>query len=82
MYKEKTIEGKSLRAELLAKIENGLVEKKIESKEHSDNMMKLAQEFGVHLQLDNDEIESLVLLARLHDIGKITLSKEILLKND
>lgn len=43
-------------------------------------MTKLASDFGESLKLSNSKLNHLSLLSTLHDIGKITISEEILKK--
>ena len=50
------------------------------TKEHSDRVAEYAKLFGAHLELDEDELKTLVLAADFHDIGKIGISDSILLK--
>ena len=50
------------------------------TKEHSDRVAEYAKLFGIHLQLNEDELKTLVLAADFHDIGKIGISDAVLLK--
>lgn len=50
------------------------------TKEHSDRVAEYAKLFGTHLELDEDELKTLVLAADFHDIGKIGISDAVLLK--
>jgi hypothetical protein len=47
---------------------------------HSHNVMKLAEEMGRRLELDEAALAEISLAARLHDIGKIGVPDAILLK--
>lgn len=80
MYREKLTEGKSMRSNLVSTLEKTLVEKSYETEEHGKNMKELASSFGEFLGLSKDQVHSLTLLARLHDIGKISVNNEILNK--
>lgn len=80
MYREKLQEGKSMRNGLITALENTLLEKSNESAEHTLNMISLAEKFSKKLNLNQDDSNTLTLLARLHDIGKIVISDEILRK--
>lgn len=51
------------------------------TKEHSDRVAKYAEVFGKYLELDEEELKTLVLAADFHDIGKIGISDAVLLKN-
>ncbi len=78
MYKEKLQEGRTMRENLIDSLENTLLSKSNEKKEHNENMIKLSEKFAIKLSLDNDSTKTLTLLARFHDIGKIAIDKEIL----
>ena len=80
MYREKLQEGKSMRNSLISALENTLLEKSNESAEHTANMINIAEKFALKLNLDQDDSNTLTLLARLHDIGKIAISDDILRK--
>ena len=49
-------------------------------KDHSENVAKLAKKIGGKLGLDNKKIQALSIAALLHDIGKIGVPDNILLK--
>lgn len=53
-----------------------------ETEEHTWRMQSLAMEMGELLHLSEMELEHLSLLVPLHDIGKITIDQEILLKEE
>jgi len=80
MYREKMAEGKSMRSNLIATLEHTIIEKSYETESHSKNMMSIAENFGAYLNLSQDDLNSLSLLARLHDIGKISVSNALLNK--
>lgn len=82
MYREKLQEGKSMRNDLLLTLENTLIEKSNETEQHATNMRDITNRFAQKLQISQDHIHSLNLLARLHDIGKIAVSDVILYKTD
>ncbi len=82
MYREKLQDGKSMRNSLISALENTLYEKSNESEAHTKNMIQIAEKFAHTLNLDQDDSNTLTLLARLHDIGKIAISDEILQKTE
>lgn len=65
---------------IINSIKNKLYKNKYESKEHYKRLITLCRQIGEALNLDKNDIENLVLLADLHDLGKIGLEKELLLK--
>ncbi len=80
MNKFKMEKGNTNRSQLLNSFEKILDEKEIESKEHSRNMSVLAERFGRILKLNKETINSLFLVARLHDLGKVGVDQAILNK--
>ena len=50
------------------------------TKEHSDRVAKYAEMFGTYLELEENELKTLILAADFHDIGKIGISDAVLLK--
>lgn len=48
--------------------------------DHCDRLMKLSKEFGKHLGLDEKQLHALDRASILHDVGKIGIPDEILLK--
>lgn len=60
---------------------NSLGSQSGETSEHARRMTELSRKIGEKLNLPAAEIRRLYLLANLHDIGKITIPKEILNKN-
>ncbi|SDC74381.1 MULTISPECIES: HD-GYP domain-containing protein [unclassified Candidatus Frackibacter] len=48
---------------------------------HASRMVDLAKKFGKELELTEQQIERLALLAKFHDIGKFTVEKTILIKD-
>lgn len=80
MYRNKLLESKSIRNSIIASLETTLHEKTFETREHAHRMQQLSLQFGRALMLPVNEIERLVLLAKLHDIGKIGIPDDILNK--
>lgn len=69
------------RYKYLETLKNMLFEKNYESNEHVTRMQSIAIRFAKYINLDENEVNSLVLSAVLHDIGKVGVSQEILSKN-
>lgn len=80
MYQTKLLESKSTKNRIIQSLLNTLSVKSFETKEHGIRMSNLAIDLGKTLELSSDELNRLSLLATLHDIGKITIAKEILTK--
>ncbi|WP_255666892.1 HD-GYP domain-containing protein [Halanaerobium polyolivorans] len=80
MYQNKLSESKSSKNKIVKSLLNSLSAKSNETREHAERMNKLAVRFGSKLKLTYAEINRLSLLASMHDIGKTTISEEILTK--
>ena len=80
MYKNKLMSGKSIRNSIITSLKTTLYENSFETEEHSGRMTQLCKKFGEVLELPKSKIEELVVLAALHDIGKVAIPDEILSK--
>ncbi|HRX22477.1 MAG TPA: diguanylate cyclase, partial [Syntrophomonadaceae bacterium] len=80
MYRNKLLENKSTRNAIITSLETSLHEKTMETREHAQRIQNMCIQFGRALDLPANEIDRLVLLARLHDIGKIGIADDILNK--
>ena len=81
MYKNKLSKSKSAKNKIIQNLLNTLETKSSETKDHALRMEKLALNLGKKIDLSNSELNRLSLLASLHDIGKNTISKNILNKS-
>ncbi|MGM0409551.1 MAG: diguanylate cyclase domain-containing protein [Bacillota bacterium] len=80
MYKNKLTESKSAKNKLLKNLLSTLGAKSDETEEHAVRMTHLAFQLGERIGLNDEELNNLSLLATLHDIGKVSISEEILTK--
>jgi len=80
MYKRKLAESKKIRQSIIRFLIDKLREITYESDKHIEEMEELAKKFGKVLSLSGRDLENLILTVRLHDIGMITVPKEILNK--
>lgn len=80
MYKNKLSKSKSAKNKIIQNLLNTLAAKSSETKQHAVRIDNLAHELGKKINLSNSELNRLSLLATLHDIGKTTISKNILNK--
>jgi len=80
MYKNKLTESKSAKNKLVKNLLSTLGAKSDETEEHALRLTKLAQKLGEKVGLSDEQLNNLSLLATLHDIGKVTISKKILNK--
>ena len=80
MYRQKLMEGSSIRSAILASLTSTLREKSFETEEHAERTRKLAIGIGKKLNLSESRLAALSLMATLHDIGKIATPDYILTK--
>lgn len=80
MYKNKTVEGKSMRNRAIHGIYQTLIEKHPIENAHAERVSAFAEKIGLAIGLRKEAIKELKLAALLHDIGKITIPDAILNK--
>lgn len=80
MYRHKLLENRSVRSDVIAFLEKTLFESSFETREHAQRLVLLSRLVGIEIGLSDNEMEQLNLLSRLHDIGKIAISDNILMK--
>lgn len=80
MYRNKLLEGNSLRNSIISSLEQSLHERTHETREHARRMQDISVAFARVLDLPFNEVERLILLAKLHDIGKIGIPDHLLIK--
>jgi len=81
MYKSKLFESQSVRSSIISSLERAVREKTHEKEDHIRRLQELALRMGRRLKLSDSQLDELMLLAALHDIGKIAISENILMKN-
>ena len=80
MFKRKLIEGGSVASSIISSLERTLSEKSHETEQHAKRMDNFARALGKNIGLTENILNNLSLLASLHDIGKVAITEEILLK--
>lgn len=80
MYHQKLLDGKSYRNAIIHALLGTLFEKSIETEEHAVRLETFCRSMGNSLGLSSKEMDELALLAILHDIGKVSISPNILQK--
>lgn len=80
MYSHKLTNADSSRNALVASLQRTLSEKSYETEEHARNLEKLARQLGERVGLNAAELNTLALIALLHDIGKVAVPERILEK--
>ncbi len=80
LYRQKLLEERSVRSSIVFSLQKSLEEKNMETEKHTERLINYALQIGRTLKLSMDELYELELVTKLHDIGKIGISEEILLK--
>lgn len=80
MYKRKLLDRNSSHSALLSSIKSTMYAKSEETEQHAERLQRLARLLGARLNLSDNELDELSLLATLHDIGKVGISDKILKK--
>lgn len=80
MYRRKLLEKQSMHNDYLTYIKTTMLEKSNETEEHAERLVMLSKRLGEEMGLSEDEMDELELVATLHDIGKISIDKNILAK--
>ena len=82
MYKEKLNLRKSFAQDTISNLIRSLQKKSIKEKTHSETVAKLCSDMGKAMGLPENEVKKLSEAGYLHDIGKVALDEEILLKDE
>lgn len=82
LYRQKFLKSKSIRSSVILSLNQSLHEKNVETEQHTNRLVSYAIQIGKRLGLTTAELDELQLVTKLHDIGKIAISEEILLKKD
>ena len=80
MYRNKLLKSKSTHSTIILWLLKRLRERTVEPVERSLRLQELCIKLGRELKLAPQAIGDLSLLARLHDLGKVTMADEILAK--
>jgi len=80
MYRNKLLQNKSTRSYFLSSLEKTLWSRSHETEEHCGRIKDMAVRIGEVVGLPASDMDSLRLLAALHDIGKIAIPNSILEK--
>jgi len=80
MRRRKLLERKSVRSDLVSSIKATMLEKSNETVDHAERLVKLSKAIGKKLKLSDDNIFELELATTLHDIGKMSIDQQILMK--
>ena len=80
MYRHKLIERNSYHSAFVNSLKISLFERSSETQEHANRLLDLSRKIAKEMNLGAEQTDKLELLATLHDIGKISIDKSILIK--
>ena len=80
VYRQKLLQKNSFNSSMMYSLQTGLQTKSLETEEHTERVLKHSLVIGERLSLPMSVMDELTIVAKLHDIGKIGISEEILLK--
>ena len=80
VYRKKLLQKKSVKNSILTSLKEGLNVKSGETESHTARVAESAVKVGAMLDLEMSQLDELKIAADLHDIGKIGISEDILLK--
>lgn len=80
VYRDKLLSSRAGRGFMINSLQESLAQKHPQTEEHTTRVVEYAKRLGARLSLSNDQLNELILLAKLHDIGKIGIPDEILLR--
>ena len=80
IHKNKIVYGQGTRSAAIESIFSTLTNKYAYEKTHSQRVAKYSRLIGEHFKLREDELNELELAGRLHDIGKIAINDDIIMK--
>lgn len=80
LYQKKMMNKNSVRSSIIESLRKSLSESDFETEEHAERTKNMAVKLGRALGLSDDEQSKISLLAILHDIGKMAIPHEVLVK--
>lgn len=80
VYRHKLLQKKSIKSSILDSLVKTLEEKNMETEQHTERVVEYATALGKQLNFKSSELDELTIATRLHDIGKIGINEDILMK--
>ncbi len=81
MRQNKQNDKRDVRNAIITSLQKTLEERTFETRKHTERMQYLAEKLGRRLKLQEEDMENLKLLCLLHDIGKIGIPDNLLMKS-
>ncbi|NLJ55731.1 MAG: diguanylate cyclase [Firmicutes bacterium] len=80
MYSDKLLHTQNHKKDVIASLMSVLLKKSTETEEHARRLKIMCRKMGEIMGLSTQQLEKLELLAMLHDIGKVAIEQDILIK--
>jgi diguanylate cyclase (GGDEF)-like protein/PAS domain S-box-containing protein len=80
MYRHKMMNQQSTHSRIISSLGKALEERDYETAEHVKRMKSMATDLGAAINLPEEILDEVALLAALHDIGKISIADDIIFK--
>ncbi len=80
MYNDKFLNAQSYKTSVISSLKSALLRISMETEEHAERLKVICRKIGERMELSPRQLDDLELLAMLHDIGKVAIKKEILMK--
>lgn len=80
MYSNKLLDTRSMHNQLLSSLKKAMQARDVETSDHTERMENMVITLGKRLGLPPSEFDRLVLLASMHDIGKVAIPDSIIHK--
>ncbi len=82
MYRRKLVERNSISNSILSAFSRALFEKGLENEKHAYRVSSLSRRIGKAINLSENQLNDLSLLSLLHDIGKVAIAENVLMKKE
>jgi len=80
VYRQKLLQKSSFNSSMMYSLQIGLQTKSLETEEHTERVVNHSLGIGERLSLPMSVMDELTIVAKLHDIGKIGINEDLLLK--
>ena len=80
MYNNKLMESRSMRSQIISSLKEAMRVRNLETSEHLARLEEMAKVIGKKTGLTNNDLDKLVMLASMHDIGKVAIPDNIINK--
>ena len=82
MYRNKSLDGKRVHKLIVSSMIEYLYDGNIEVKYHMERLKEYTRKLAERLDLPQEDLERLEMLCEIHDVGNVSIDKEILFKDE